>query len=207
MGTVSSKYIQRFPYDEAVVSLLYERYGPVPDIYAAMIGRDIAAKEANYDLVLRSIIASFDYGKLSDVTWNGIDWTGTVSSPVWSRFSLLEPYREFSFSIVSSYVLGMLVDSFLERHWKEISIDIRLLQEIPYFYSKQGWIWEGYCHRKIPTLTQLDVTDFESGKAVTLKGLPTNVTHVIGRKLASQCAGHYLPAVRDQAMFDAFSIT
>jgi hypothetical protein len=212
MGTVSSKNIQRFPYDEAVVSLLYERYGPVPDTYAAMVGRDLEAKEAKYDHDLRSTIESFDYNKLSSVMMIGKDITGTVSSPVWSRFSLLEPYYcdfSFSFSIVSSYVLGMLVDSFLERHWNDISIDIRFLRVIPYFYSRLGWIWEGYCHKKIPNMAQIDVIDFETGEAITLKGLPiNNVIRVKGPTLPSHAgAGYHMPVVRGLATFDAFSIT
>jgi hypothetical protein len=187
------------------VSLLYERYGPAPHTYAAMVGRDLEDKGANYDRAIRTTIASHHYDELAKISESA-----KISSPVWSRVALVEPEstgsHRFAFSVVTSYVQGILVDSLRERHWDYICQRL-MLSDILYFYSPLGWVWEGYCHRQIPTISQLDVTDFETGEAVTLKGLPTNVIRVKEARLVTLGACYYMPAVRDQAKFDAFSIT
>jgi hypothetical protein len=212
-----SKYFRRAgsPYMKNIAPKVYERYGSGPREYA---------KERNgwqkLDLDLRDKGNFLDYARLLNLSMTFDDnyqdrmmlqprsRASSESARGQSQSGLGERTR-FAFSFVTSHVQGILVDSFLhkEKCWEDACARFRGLSAIPHFDSPLGWIWESYCHSKIPSMKQLDVTDFETGKVVTLKDLPTKVIREARPEIYYDRKGYYMPMVRDPATFDAFSLT
>jgi hypothetical protein len=154
-----------------------------------------------------------DYAKLVklSVTFDGTFQHAMQLQPTSGHSEGQSGRTTFVFSIVTSFAQGILVDCFLKLpiHWSETCERFRRLSAIPHFDSPLGWIWESDCHSKMPKMAQFDATDFDTGEIVTFEKLPENVIRVKEARLVSRRtpAGYYMPAVRDPAKFDAFSIT
>jgi hypothetical protein len=168
-------------------------------------------KELHYDAALRSIIGNLSYSQFVNLPW-AYNSTEIIDTSVSSRLVLAQPaFSSFRYSIVTSYVHEILADSLLERGLGNFFIFLRS--------EPDKWLWEGYCHSKIPTMSRLDVTRIDlyskTGQVenVSFEGMPQNVIYAKDSMLltASEQVGYYRRAVPSPDLttckFDAYSIT
>jgi hypothetical protein len=160
----------------------------------------------NYDRAIRSLVRDLDIGKL-DILSRGTDYAirGVSAS---SLLVILLPgeRRRFLWQLIASYIRELIMEAFLARHWDELYLRFSTLDKVPQMDTASGWLWDGFCHARLPLMAEFDVTELATGDVVHLSSMPTSVVYAHTAK-TKDAIGHYRPTVRNQPTFDAFSIT
>jgi len=113
------------------------------------------------------------------------------------------------FRIISTHVAKKLYVSLRSRQRDKLVEWFHLFSNIPETGSAAGWIWEGYCHRTLPTLSSLQITSLDDKKMETLRLVPSRqVDFQVLREIPKKPSpGYYAPVTRNNVTFDAFSVT
>jgi hypothetical protein len=127
-----------------------------------------------------------------------------------SRIVLLIPDANGkpTYRVITAYVQEILMEALVRRRWDDLEQTFRQFTAIPELDTVEGWLWEGYCKMMLPTMAALDVKDVVTvGQVLHLSDMPRNVIRIYNAKETTEDVGFYIPAVRNQATFDAISIT